>query len=197
MLIIRKFFRYSGMILIESTQTLRRFYFLMCSLGQCRSIKKQPILAYGRGKIKVGKNVDIGLSASPGYLSTYCYLEARQQEASIVICDNVKINNGFSAISNTASIFIGENTLIGLNVQIVDSDFHRVSHFKRGNNDALSESVNIGKNVFIANDVKIYKGVKIGNGAVVGAGSVVLSDVCEHSIVHGNPAKFIKMISYV
>lgn len=197
MLILRKLFRYSGIVIIEVVQVLRRFYFFLCSLGQYRGIKKQPILAYGRGSIKVGKNVDIGLCSSPGYLSTYCYLEARQMVASIEIGDNVKINNNFSAISNTASICIGENTLIGLNVAIVDSDFHRVSHFKRGDNNALSVAVNIGENVFIANDVKIYKGVQIGSGAVIGAGSVVMDDVAENAIVQGNPAKFIKMIQHV
>jgi len=194
---LHKLFRYSGIVLIEVMQICRRVYFFLCSLGQYRRIKKQPILACGRGSIKIGKNVEIGLCSSPSYLSTYCYLEARQLEASIEICDNVKINNNFSAISNTASIFIGENTLVGLNVGIVDSDFHRVSHFKRGDNDAQSEAVHIGENVFIANDVKIYKGVRVGHGAVIGAGSVVMDDVAENAIVQGNPAKFIKKINHV
>ena len=188
-------FRFVSLILVELAQIFRKLFFFVCSLYHCKNFKKQPVLAIGRGKISIAKSAEIGVNTSPFYLSSYCYIEARHTSASITIESNVKINNNFFAIANTSSIYIGEHTLIGLNVGLVDSDFHRVNYSNRGDNDALSKSVYIGKNVFIGNDVKIYKGVTISDGAVVAAGSVVFDDVAENSIVSGNPAKFIKLVT--
>ena len=57
-----------------------------------------------------------------------------------------------------------------------------------------------GKTVFIGENVTINEGfstistgsVTIGEGAVVAAGAVVTKDVVPHTVVGGNPAKFIK-----
>lgn len=193
--LIPRLLRYISLISIESFQFFRKIFFFICSFYFCKKLMKQPLLVLGRGKVCIGSNVEIGVPTSPYYLSTYCYLEARNLTASITIGSNVKINNNFYAIANTSSIYIGQNTLIGLNVGIVDSDFHRINYSNRGNNDALSQDVYIGKNVFIGNDVKIYKGVTISDGAVIGAGSVVFSNVPENSIFSGNPARFIKLVN--
>ena len=39
------------------------------------------------------------------------------------------------------------------------------------------------------------KGVSIGDGAIIAAGSVVIKDVPAFSIVGGNPAKIIKLLT--
>ena len=48
----------------------------------------QPTLFLGRGSIKLGTNVSIGLINSKQYYSTYTYFEARKPNAEIVIGNN-------------------------------------------------------------------------------------------------------------
>lgn len=50
----------------------------------------------------------------------------------------------------------------------------------------------IGSDVWIVNDVNILAGVKIGNGAVIAAGAVVTSDILDHAIYGGVPARLIR-----
>ena len=190
--LVSKLLRLFGSTLSEIVQLIRRILFFILSTGFKGRLSRQPILIRGRGKLQIGKGVEVGVPTSPFYLTSYCYLEPRNCDAVIAIGDNVKINNNFYAIANESSISIGKNTLIGLNVGIVDSDFHRVAPEKRGNNDARSIPVNIGENVFIGNDVKIYKGVSVGDGAVIGAGAIVFDNVAANSIVKGNPARLVE-----
>jgi len=71
-----------------------------------------------------GKNVNLGVNPSPHLYSGYGYIDARKEHSSISIGDNVWINNNFMIASEGEGIEIGEKTLIGLNVEITDSDFH-------------------------------------------------------------------------
>ena len=56
-------------------------------------------------------------------------------------------------------------------------------------------SVIIGENAWIATRVVLLGGCRIGEGAIVGAGAVVDFDVPPYSIVAGNPARVVKVIS--
>lgn len=49
--------------------------------------------------------------------------------------------------------------------------------------------IEVGNNVFIGCNVTILPNVKIGNNVIVAAGSVVTKDICDNSVVGGNPAK--------
>lgn len=92
-------------------------------------------------------------------------------------------------------IIIEDNTLIGANVFITDSDHHPIHPVMRLKNDASnikSFKVHIEENVFIGAYAIILKGVKIGKNSVVGAGSVVTKNIPQNSIAAGNPAKIIK-----
>lgn len=160
-----------------------------------RVICYQPLHALGAGKLNVGVDVKVGVFPSPFFFTSHGYMEARYPSAVIEIGDNTWINNGFVAIAEYTKISIGKRCLIGLNVEVLDSDFHGLEIEKRGISDPLlARPVFVENDVFIGNNVKIQKGVVIGCGAVIANGSIVTRNVPEKAVVGGNPAKIIKMI---
>ena len=89
-----------------------------------------------------------------------------------------------------SSLTIGENTIIGADALITDTDFHSPLPDGRWSNDAAgtSKPVAIGKGCFIGARAIILKGVTIGDGAVVAAGALVTRDVPAEHLAIGNPA---------
>lgn len=159
-----------------------------------KAIYNQPALLIGKGSVSFGKNVQLGYYPSPFFYSGYIHLESRTPQASIEIGNNVYINNNFFAISESAGIEIGDNALIGINCEIIDSDFHDLSPAKRATGTGVSEKVIIGKNVFLGNNVKITKGVTIGDNSVIANGALVVSSFPANVIIGGVPAKIIGSI---
>ncbi|RLJ67126.1 maltose O-acetyltransferase [Lacinutrix venerupis] len=153
----------------------------------------QPVVIRGKGHVKFGNKVNIGVINSPLFYNTYAYIEARSNDAVISFGNNININNSFSVVSEK-SITIEDNVLIGYNCSIIDSDFHDLEPSNRNNNTQKKESVLISKNVFIGNNVSIFKGVTIGENSVVAASSVVTKSFPSNVVVGGNPAKIIKTL---
>ena len=153
----------------------------------------QPLLLAGLGTISFQTNVRIGLSSSPKFWSSECYIEARSTSAKVEIGQNTWINNDFSAISNSGSILIGQDCHIGHDVFITDSDFHLLDPNKR-NVDPGSQPVCIGNNVFIGSQVTILKNAHIGDGSVVAASAVVSGTFTARSLIAGNPARLIRTL---
>ena len=150
----------------------------------------------GKGIYVIGENVII--NSKPFENPTACgYMTSLNcfNGATLKIGDNVGISH--TAITAMKSVEIGDNTLIGSNCMIADTDFHSLDVEKRNANDKFSiktASIKIEKNVFIGARSIILKGVTIGEGSIIGAGSVVTKDVPAGEIWAGNPAKFIKKI---
>lgn len=96
-----------------------------------------------------------------------------KENARITIGKNVGITGG--AIVASASIEIGDGTLIGANSTIIDTDFHpiKVKDRRYKKNGVKSKSVKIGKNVFIGMNCIILKGAIIRDDAVIPAGSII------------------------
>jgi acetyltransferase-like isoleucine patch superfamily enzyme len=115
--------------------------------------------------------------------------------AEIVIGNDVGISGG--TICAVKRVSIGDGTMLGANVTIMDTDFHPISSASRRYDDAGIESspVEIGANVFIGASVIILKGVRIGDNSVIGAGSVVSGDIPVNAIAAGNPCRVIKVLS--
>lgn len=152
-----------------------------------------PVLFSGKGKIILEENVQLGYSQSPFYYSTYGYMEARTENAIISIGKNVVINNNFSIVA-LQKIEIQEETVIGTNFSVMDSDFHSLEPNKRKDKNPPTSEVVIEKNVFIGNNVTILKGVIIGENSVIGSNSVVVKSIPANVVVAGNPAQIIKNI---
>jgi len=174
--------------------TLRIWKYKM--LSDCNKVIGKPLLFHptllkGKGKIIFGKNVQMGVIASPNYYSHYSYLEARNSDCVISIGDNVAINNAFSAVA-FQNITIQDHVLIGVNCAIIDNDGHELAIDERHSAEPKSAAVTIEKNVFIGDNVTILKGVTIGENSVIGFGSIVTSDIPKNVIAVGNPARVIR-----
>ena len=156
-----------------------------------RPICNQPALLIGKGEIRFGNNVHLGYYPSPFFYNGYIHLESRSEESVISIGNNTYINNNFFAVSDKQGIYIGNDVFIGVNCEIIDSDFHSVSPDKRSGGESVSKKVVIGNNVFLGNNVKIAKGVVLGDNVVVANGSVVGSSFDSNVIIGGVPAKII------
>lgn len=119
----------------------------------------------------------------------------RTEEAKINIGNNVGISG--ATIYARKGITIGDNTLIGGNVKILDNDFHPLEVEARNRDDKdmiRSKKIVIGKDCFIGCNALILKGTKIGDGSIVGAGAVVSGEFSHNVIIAGNPAKVIRNI---
>lgn len=152
----------------------------------------QPVQLLGNGKIVFGHHVNLGFNPSPYLYSGYGYIDARSETSEIIIGNDVWINNNFILMSEGEGIVIGDKTLIGLNVEITDSDFHDLHPNKRTCGTPSTAKVIIGKNVFIGSNVKILKGVIIGDNSIIANGSIVTKSIPANVIAGGVPAKTIR-----
>ncbi|MBB4170708.1 sugar O-acetyltransferase [Rhizobium sp. BK538] len=105
----------------------------------------------------------------------------------IALGHGVYLNAGCT-ILDTASVRIGEGSMLGPGVHIYCADHHRDPALRRSGLQ-IDRPVAIGTNVWIGGSAIILGGVMIGDGAIVGAGSVVTRDIAEGATVVGNPAR--------
>ncbi len=90
-------------------------------------------------------------------------------------------------ILDTAEVSIGDNVLIGPNVQIYAAT-HPLDIKTRNSLLEYAKPITIGNDVWIGGGAIICPGVRVGNGVVIAAGSVVINDVPDNVMVAGNPA---------
>lgn len=168
------------------------------SFGKNLNLFGVPVIFKKSGSVlKIGHNCSIKSSFLSNLigLSQRTIIVTRTKEAKIEIGDNVGISG--ATIYARKGISIGDNTLIGGNVKILDNDFHPVEVEARNRDDKdmiRSRKIVIGKNCFIGCNAIILKGTRIGDGSVVGAGSVVSGEFGSCSLIAGNPAKVIKKL---
>jgi len=155
----------------------------------------QPSYFMGQGRISFGTNVQLGFAPSPALYDGSVYLEARESTSEIIFGNDIVVNNNFRIICERTSVSIGDATLIGTNVEIIDSDFHCVHPDERCSGNHKTAAVKIGRNVFIGSNARIMKGVEIGENSIVGNSAVVYENVPPNVVVSGNPAQIIKQIT--
>lgn len=156
------------------------------------AIENQPVQYMGQGQIVFGQHVQLGFSPSPFFYDGSVYLESREYDATIHFGNNIMANNNLKVICERTRVEIGDNVLIGTNVEIIDSDFHAIDPAMRNSGRHQCAPVIIGRNVFIGSNVRILKGVTIGENSVIGNSSVVSADVPANVIAAGFPAKVIR-----
>lgn len=157
-----------------------------------KPICAQKIKVYGEGVLDIGTNCHFGYKLGGHIKKGYIDIQTRDKNAKVTIGDYVSTNNNL-LICAIKSVEIGSNSLIGLNVSILDHEAHGIEPDKRNELGANGE-VKIGDNVWIGNNVTILKGSQIGKNTVVATGAVVSGQFPENVIIGGIPAKIIKSL---
>jgi acetyltransferase-like isoleucine patch superfamily enzyme len=123
-------------------------------------------------------------------------LRTLQPEAKITIGARVGISGG--SICAAKLVVVGEDTMLGANVTIADTDFHSLDPLRRASKSdegAAVAAVIIGTSVFIGTNAVILKGVTIGDNSIIGAGSVVTKSIPPNVVAAGNPCRPIRNLA--
>lgn len=146
-----------------------------------------------KGSITIGDNCKINARTGSNLIGRnnpvifHC-----KSEGSIQIGNNCGLS--FVVISSSAGISIGDNTIIGANVRILDHNYHSLNFMDRRDGDldqrgVKSAPIKIGNDVFVGANTFILKGVDIGDRVIIGAASVVSCDIPAGEVWAGNPAR--------
>ena len=157
----------------------------------------QPICSrYPGSFISLGSGVTLDSAIRSNRLGGFspCVVRTVTPTARIRLGDRVGLSNSVIVAGN--SIEIGQDTIIGSGVMILDNDFHSmgagfswVSECSKN-----SDPIKIGRGCFIGSRSIILKGVTLGDRAIIGAGAVVTKDVPAYSMAAGNPARIVRTI---
>ena len=92
------------------------------------------------------------------------------------------------------SITIGDETTIGWDTLLMDTDFHRVVSVETGKEYPMTQPIEIGKHCWICNGAHIMKGSIIPDDVIVASKSLVTKkmDVPSYSMIAGVPAELKK-----
>lgn len=169
-------------------------YLLLESLIIEKDVSYQaPVRFSGNGYVAVGASVKFGYYDAPRFGNGEILIQARDIHSQITIGQNTAFSNNVSVVARR-SIIIGANCLIGDGVRIVDADFHDIQAHLRHESSGEISPVVVGPNVWIGSGVTILKGVQIGANAVIAAGALVCSDLPEHVVAGGVPAKVLRKL---
>jgi acetyltransferase-like isoleucine patch superfamily enzyme len=157
-----------------------------------KPICNQKTFITGIGKVVFGKNCIFGYKPGGFYRGGTIEFQTRYKDAQIIIGNNIFTNNNiFICAANY--IEIGDKTIIGQYVTIMDFEAHGSHPDKRGQIGEIGKVV-IGENVWIGNNVTILKNSIIGDNTIIATGAVVSGKFQGNLIIGGIPAKVIKKI---
>ncbi len=125
-----------------------------------------------KGKADIGHGSKIGCGGNLTFGNNFTITAE-----STIVCDN--------------KIIFGDDVLLSWQIQIMDTDFHKVLY-----NHSLSDrdpSIIVGKHTWIGSRVIVNKGVKLPNNTVVANGSIVTKSFEEAGLLLGGiPAKVLR-----
>ncbi|MEN6372523.1 MAG: sugar O-acetyltransferase [Armatimonadota bacterium] len=128
-----------------------------------------------------------GVSINPPFYVDY--------GSNIYLGGHVYMNLGCT-ILDCAEVRIGDNVMIGPNVQIYAAT-HPVEAVSRIAGPELARPVAIEENVWIGGGAIICPGVTIGRNTTIGAGTVVTKNVPPNVVAAGNPARVIRTLGVI
>ena len=154
---------------------------------------QQKVIFSGKGKVIIGSKCSFGYKLGGRFKYGVIEIQARTPNAKIDLGNHISTNNNLFICSSN-HVTIGNETLIGENVTIMDFEAHGIEPNKRRSVGEIGE-VKIGKNVWVGNNVTILKNSEIGDNSIVAAGAIVNKKFPPNVIIGGIPAKIIKSIA--
>jgi acetyltransferase-like isoleucine patch superfamily enzyme len=150
------------------------------------TVIEPPVRVGGESRIAIGSNVFIGANS---------WLQALPPGSGVAI----EIGDGTSIAGNCVlsavqSVRLGRSVLVARGVYISDH-IHAYDDTERpvlAQGTTGVEPVEIADGAWLGENVVVGPGVRIGRGAVVGGNAVVLSDVPDHSLAVGVPARVVR-----
>lgn len=152
----------------------------------------------------IGPNVTLGKDVTfSKFINIYgCEIgDGTKIGAFVEIQKNARIGHRCKISSHTficEGVTIEDHVFIGHNVTFINDTYPRATTPAGGlqtEKDWKVERIIVKKGASIGSGATILANVVIGEGALVGAGSVVTKDVPPFSVVVGNPAKVVKLLS--
>jgi len=161
------------------------------SFGEGSFISYAPIALYNEHAIHIGANTAIGPGVS---------LSAGMVPGQELLNDHVVTNGDRCLIGRRSSIVahlevvIDDDVFFGPNVYVTDQN-HAVDDLDLpiGRQSAPERPVRIGAGSWIGTNAVVLPGVTIGRGVAVGAASVVTTDLPDHAIAVGSPARVVRI----
>jgi acetyltransferase-like isoleucine patch superfamily enzyme len=150
----------------------------------------QKLLITGEGSVQFGANCKFGYKLGGNYSRGLIELQSRYSQSKIIFGNHVTTNNNL-VICAANLVEIGDDTLIGQGVSIMDHEAHCIDPAKRRQLGKIGKVI-IGRNVWIGNNVIILKNSEIGLNSIVAAGAVVAGKFPSNVIIGGVPSKVIK-----
>src|SRR4030042_4856560 len=147
----------------------------------------QKLLITGDGSVHIGEKCSFGYKIGGNFYRGLVELQPRYKQSKIIIGSNVVTNNNLMLCAANL-IEIGDDTLIGQGVTILDHEAHGIDPAKRRQLGDIG-MVRIGRNVWIGNNVTILKNSEIGENTVVAMGAIVSGQFPSNVIIGGVPAK--------
>jgi len=148
--------------------------------------------------VKLGKDVKLSK-----FINLYgCEIGDRVKIGAFVeIQKNAKIGSNCKVSSHSficEGVTIEDNVFIGHGVTFINDTYPRAVSLEgelQTEKDWKVEPTLVKRGASVGSGATILANIVIGENAIVGAGSVVTRDVPPNSIVAGNPAKLIRLIT--
>lgn len=169
----------------SASETIKNVYSLFMTKLFFRKARliRRPVYIRGKKSISGGAGLTIG---------RFCRFDLNGQEKTLFIGKNCQFGDMTHIVAHE-KVKIGDNVLIASKVFISDTShgiYKGVSQsdirIPPADRDLITNSVEIGNNVWIGENVVILGGVKIGEGSIIGANSTITKSVDAGSIVVGN-----------
>ena len=183
---------------------IKKIYLRLYTYYKTRRFKSigEKVCVYPKAIIKNPEYISCGNRC---YFGPNCRIEAWNQynnisyKPEITFGKCVKVNSTCH-IGAINRIVIGDNTLLGSHVLIIDhshgnNDWNEMNIPPSDRNLFSKGEIVIGKNCWIAENAVVLPGVHIGDYCTIGASAVVTKDIPAYSVVAGNPARVVKSVT--
>ena len=155
------------------------------------------ILYIGKNSLLRNCHISINGNNNVLYIGDDCVVNSTSiildnESAEIRIGNKTSIGKAQIVSLEPYNIEIGEDCMLSYDVEIRNTDSHKI--YDKNTNKRINEgnSISIGNHVWLGMRAIILKGVNIEDNSIVAGGSIVTKDVKANTIVSGAPAKQIR-----